>query len=128
MLVLSIVSPSMQHSAHSDEDAMPLDGFFAGTDIIRIWLDADPGLDDAIALIMAAKLLRIMLLGVSTSAGNSHLISTTKNTLDILYNLGRSDVPVYMGSSKLVEGEPKVAEYVHGEGGLGGVKIPASDK
>lgn len=84
-------------------------GYDADTSIMRIWLDADPGLDDTIALIMAAKLRRIVLLAVSTSAGNSHLKSTTKNALDILFNLGRSDVPVFMGSTRLVEGEPKVA-------------------
>ncbi len=38
-----------------------------------IWLDCDPGLDDAMAIILAAHSKQIHLLGLSTSAGNSSL-------------------------------------------------------
>lgn len=93
-----------------------------------IWLDCDPGLDDAIALIYAGKSRAINLLGVSTSAGNTNLQSTTRNTLDILYNIQREDVPVVRGSPNLIYGKQKNAEEIHGEGGLGGVKLPRSDK
>ena len=80
------------------------------------------------ALILAAKSPSINLLGCSTSAGNTNLQSSTKNALDILHNLQRSDVIVVRGSDQLVKGEPHLAEYMHGAGGLGGVVIPASDK
>jgi inosine-uridine nucleoside N-ribohydrolase len=46
------------------------------------------------------------LVGVSTSAGNTSLENTTRNALDILYNIGRSDVVVVSGSKVLAnEGE-----------------------
>ena len=95
---------------------------------ISVWLDCDPGLDDTLAIILAAKHRRINLLGLSTSAGNTCIDNTTKNALDILYNIGRSDVVVVRGSEKLVAGEIHLAEHMHGAGGLGGVTIPASDK
>ncbi len=77
--------------------------------VSSIWLDCDPGLDDTLALILAAKSPHIKLLGVSTSAGNTNLDNTTKNALDILFNLHRSDVPVVRGSPKLVHGEVHLA-------------------
>jgi len=36
-----------------------------------IWLDCDPGHDDMLAIIMAALSHNSVLIGVSTSAGNS---------------------------------------------------------
>jgi uridine nucleosidase len=65
---------------------------------IHVWLDCDPGLDDIMAIILAAGEPRINLLGVSTSPGNSSIENTTRNALDILYNIGRSDIPVIMGA------------------------------
>ena len=61
------------------------------------------------------------MIGVSTSPGNTNLENTTQNALDILYNIGRKDVPVFAGSNTLIKGEMKLAEYVHGSNGLGGV-------
>jgi inosine-uridine nucleoside N-ribohydrolase len=95
---------------------------------INVWIDCDPGLDDTFALLLAGKSKTINLIGVSTSAGNSNLNATTKNTLDILYNIGRDDVPVVRGSEELIHGTPKYAEDFHGADGLGGVKIPESTK
>lgn len=46
----------------------------------------------------------------------------------MLYNIGRSDVPVFMGSNILIKGEMKLAEHMHGSNGLGGVKLPTSPK
>ena len=93
-----------------------------------VWLDCDPGLDDTFAIILAAHHPQVNLVGVSTSAGNTTLNLTTRNALDILYSVKRSDVPVYKGSAELVKGEMKFAEHIHGEGGLGGIKLPKSDK
>lgn len=95
---------------------------------ISIWLDCDPGLDDALAIIYAAHHPRINIVGVSTSPGNTTLKSTTRNALNILYNIGRSDLDVYAGSDTQIQGELTTAEIVHGENGLGGVSVKESPK
>jgi uridine nucleosidase len=74
-----------------------------------IWLDCDPGLDDTFAIILAAHHKDIHLLGVSTSPGNTSLENTTHNALNVLYNIGRSDVPVFAGSNALIKGNMKLA-------------------
>lgn len=56
---------------------------------IPIWLDCDPGLDDALALVLASKHEKINLIAVSTSAGNTSIDNTTRNALDILHSLNR---------------------------------------
>lgn len=57
-----------------------------------IWLDCDPGLDDTLAIIYAAHHPEIRIVGVSTSPGNTTLANTTRNALDVLYNIGRKDI------------------------------------
>lgn len=91
-------------------------------------MDCDPGLDDTFALIYAAHDPGVHLLGVSTSPGNTNLENTTQNALNVLYNIGRSDVPVFTGSNQLIKGVMNLAEHVHGSNGLGGVKLPISPK
>lgn len=61
-------------------------------------------MDDAFAVVLAARHNRINLLGVSTSAGNTSLKNTTKNALNLLFNVGRSDVKVVQGSNTLIKG------------------------
>ncbi len=67
--------------------------------IETVWLDCDPGLDDALAIILAASHERINLIGVSTSAGNTTLEHTTRNALDLLFNVGKQHIPVVKGSN-----------------------------
>ena len=71
---------------------------------ITIWHDCDPGLDDTFSIIYAAHSPSIHLLGISTSPGNTCLANTTQNALNILYNIGRSEVPVFEGSNFLIKG------------------------
>lgn len=72
--------------------------------IETIWLDCDPGLDDALAILLAAHHERINLIGISTSAGNTSLDNTTRNALDLLFNIGKQHIPVVKGSNHLVKG------------------------
>jgi len=71
---------------------------------IPIWLDCDPGLYDTLAIIYAAHHPHIKLIAVSTSPGNTNLANTTTNALNILYNIGRSDIDVYSGSNTIIQG------------------------
>ena len=58
---------------------------------------------------------------MSTSAGNTNLDNTTRNALDLLFNIGKQNIPVVKGSNKLVKGEMDLATHMHGSDGLGGV-------
>ncbi len=78
------------------------------------------------AIIYAALSDKFNLIGLTTSPGNSTLQNTTRNALDILYHIGRSDVQVYEGSNQLINGEMRFAEHVHGENGLGDVNLKVS--
>lgn len=96
------------------------------TNKIRVWLDSDPGHDDMFAIILAAMSQKISLLGVSTSAGNSTIHHTTQNALNILAELGRTDVKVYKGSKLPLCTELRTAPEVHGETGLTGAVLKTS--
>lgn len=93
--------------------------------------DGDPGIDDALAIILALKSGRVKLEAVTTVAGNVSLEKATKNALRILQLTGRLDVPVAAGMPSPLVRELQTAEMVHGEDGLGGTYLPlpgVSDK
>ncbi len=88
----------------------------------KMLIDCDPGHDDAVAILYAARHLE--LLGLSTVHGNNTLERVTHNALSILA-LGGIDVPVAMGcAAPLVAPMHPVAE-AHGKTGLDGSDMPA---
>ncbi|MCU1440673.1 MAG: nucleoside hydrolase [Rhodoglobus sp.] len=87
-------------------------------------LDCDPGLDDALALLLAHGDPDIQLVGVTTVGGNVGLAHTTRNALQLREYLGFPEVPVAAGASQPLTREAVNAAHVHGEGGLGNVTLP----
>jgi len=88
-------------------------------------LDCDPGIDDAVALMLACASPEVRLLGVTTVSGNVALEHTTRNARRVLALAGRPDVPVAAGAPRpLVRTQPARAAYVHGEDGVRGVALP----
>jgi purine nucleosidase len=87
-------------------------------------LDCDPGLDDALALLLAHGDPDIDLVGVTTVGGNVGLQNTTRNALQLREYLGFPKVPVAAGASQPLTREAVNAAHVHGEGGLGDVVLP----
>ncbi len=86
---------------------------------LKLLVDTDPGVDDAVALAWLARQPQHQLLGVVTVAGNTSLANTTNNALTILEKLGRQDVPVVMGAdAPLVQPLSKTAYFIHGPDGL----------
>ena len=95
----------------------------------KIIIDTDPGVDDAIAILLAlAAKEEIEVLGITTVNGNVGLHYTTPNACKILTLAGRTDIPVYSGCAKPLEREPFAAEEVHGNDGLGGIGFPDVEK
>ena len=90
-------------------------------------IDTDPGIDDALAILLALASPEVDLRLVTTVHGNVELARTTENALRVLHLAGRSDVPVAVGAaSALVHPLPRRAAEVHGTEGLGGVQLPPS--
>lgn len=54
-----------------------------------VWLDCDPGIDDALAIILAYFSPNIELIGLSTVAGNCSLERATVNALNVLNIAGK---------------------------------------
>ena len=94
-----------------------------GDDIVRprVILDCDPGHDDAMAIVVAAR--HTDLLGITTVAGNAPIESTTHNAL-VMRELMGIDVPVHRGAARPLVAPPRHASYVHGESGLDGADLP----
>lgn len=93
---------------------------------LRLVLDVDTGVDDALALAVAVREPRIQLEAVLTVAGNVGLDRTTDNTLRVLDWLGASAVPVAAGASEPLHQTPREASHWHGSDGLGGARLPTS--
>lgn len=87
----------------------------------RIILDCDPGVDDALAIILALKSDAIELDSVTTVHGNVNVEQTTENALKILEFMGRKDIPVAKGAAKPWVVEPVNSKYIFGEDGLGNI-------
>ncbi len=89
---------------------------------LPVWLDCDPGHDDAIAIVLAALHPAYNLLGISTVHGNASLENTTSNALRILTALGDrgTHIKVYTGASRPLVKPPFHAPEIHGSFGLNG--------
>ena len=88
----------------------------------RVLLDCDPGHDDVIAIVVAAR--HTDLVGITTVAGNAPLDRTTHNTLVLRDMLGL-DVPVHSGVDRPLVRELAAAPDIHGASGLDGAELPA---
>ena len=93
---------------------------------IDLLIDCDPGVDDAIALLLAFGSSELNLLGITTVGGNVPLIHTQTNARKICELAQFLDVPVSAGCGRpLVRSRVTTAEYVHGATGLGQLTLPA---
>lgn len=82
-------------------------------------IDCDPGVDDAVALMLAFGSPDVELLAISTVGGNAPLKKTTRNARMLRQIAGREDVPVHAGAERPLRRKPADAAAFHGEEGLG---------
>lgn len=85
-----------------------------------IIIDCDPGVDDALAIILALKHSSLDLKAVCTVSGNGDLENTTQNGLKVLSLCGREDIPLYRGSAKALNNKQPDTVPAFGDDGLGG--------
>nr|WP_294507071.1 nucleoside hydrolase [uncultured Rhodopila sp.] len=90
---------------------------------IPVIIDCDPGTDDAVALLLAFASPELSVLAVTVVGGNAGLHCTLPNAL-ALTALAVSPAPVHAGADRPLLGRFKSEPTVHGDEGLGGVKLP----
>jgi len=93
-------------------------------DALPVVIDTDPGLDDAIAILLALAMPELGIRGITTVAGNIGLGRTTRNAGSLLALAGRSDIPVIAGAAVPLARSARDAAHIHGDDGLGGVRLP----
>jgi purine nucleosidase len=82
----------------------------------QIIIDTDPGLDDAVAILLAlAAADELEVLGITAVAGNLPLARTERNARRVCELAGRRDVPVYAGCARPMLRPLATAEQVHAE-------------
>lgn len=87
----------------------------------KIIIDTDPGVDDALAILLLLARRGKDVLAVTTVAGNTTIQNTTNNARCIL-DLAGAEIPIYSGAKKPLE-EDLVTANVHGWSGMAGVDI-----
>ena len=94
---------------------------------IPVIIDTDPGVDDAIAFMVANKLPQLNILAITSVAGNVDLEHTTYNALGLVEFIGMN-VPVYRGAAGPMFCERVDASDVHGNDGMYGIDLAHSNK
>ncbi|HUF57549.1 MAG TPA: nucleoside hydrolase [Thermohalobaculum sp.] len=91
----------------------------------KIIIDTDPGIDDAMAIVLALSDPRLDLVGMTTVFGNVTTATATRNALRLAELAGRP-IPVAHGAeAPLVLAPQPPADFVHGPEGFG--DIPAAE-
>ena len=92
---------------------------------MRTILDVDPGVDDALAILLALRSPELDVVGITTVAGNTVLEQATSNALALVEAAGAC-VPVYQGAAAPLNRRLTTATFFHGSDGLGDIGLRPS--
>ena len=90
----------------------------------RIIIDTDPGVDDALAFLLALASPEIQLEALTTTQGNVTLEKATRNALAVLELANASHIPVAVGSLLPLVQPLRASASIHGESGIGNSRLP----
>ncbi|XP_065280712.1 nucleoside hydrolase-like [Dermacentor albipictus] len=88
---------------------------------LRLLLDVDPGVDDALAITLAAALPNVRIEAITVVAGNAELETAYNNTLRILNVVNRTEVPVFKGADRSIDGYGSTEKIYFGPDNFGNV-------
>ena len=91
----------------------------------KVIIDCDPGIDDAMAIVLAMQYSGFDIVGITTMFGNAYVEQATRNALTVVELSGRT-IPVYKGAAaplRIKRESPP--DFVHGKDGLGNTGQPA---
>ena len=90
-----------------------------------IVIDCDPGIDDAIAILLAAACpQQVRLSALTATHGNVGLALTARNACKVRALAGIPQVPVHAGCPRPLTAPVHDAAHIHGGNGLGGIDLP----
>ena len=88
----------------------------------RVIIDTDPGIDDALAILLALRSPELHISAVTTVSGNVPVEIATRNLLRIIRMAPSAPrFPVAQGASNPLQKRPVFATGFHGDDGLGGL-------
>ena len=90
----------------------------------RIIIDTDPGIDDALAFLLAAASPEIKLEALTATQGNVTVDKAARNALSVLELVKLTQVPVAQGSVFPLVQPLLASETTHGESGIGNAQLP----
>lgn len=94
------------------------------SDMKHVIIDTDPGVDDALALMLAISSPELTVEALTTVSGNVSLEKTSRNALQILEYMGEDDIPVSAGADRPLIRKQRDASEFHGKTGLGEAILP----
>jgi len=94
---------------------------------IPVVIDTDPGIDDALALMLAARWPRCRLAAVTAVYGNTTIDFACRNARLVLARAGRPDVMVLPGADRPLRRALITAKETHGPEGLGDHAVGAPE-
>ncbi len=90
---------------------------------VSVILDTDPGIDDALAILLGIASPEIKIEGLTIVYGNCALDQAADNALAVLNLANRADIPVYTGCGQPLIQPLRLAADTHGSSGLGYAKL-----
>lgn len=91
-------------------------------------MDVDTGVDDACALLLAARHPQLDLRAVTCVGGNTDVDQVTRNTLAVLEIAGRDEIPVGRGAARPLIERAVDARHVHGDDGMGDLRWARTER
>jgi purine nucleosidase len=92
----------------------------------RAIIDTDPGIDDAMAILLALNSPELKMEAITVVPGNVEAWQGLENALKIVWLANRCDIPVAGGAQHPLNQKLITAQYWHGKNGLANVELPAS--
>ncbi len=99
-----------------------------------VLIDTDPGVDDALALLLALNSDKMQVKAITTVCGNVDVRTATDNLYSVLQHVSGPYPVLAQGAARPLYREPSFAGHIHGKDGLGGAQSspgqspgPASD-
>src|SRR3984893_18983898 len=102
-------------------------GSVAAESAQRVIIDTDPGIDDAMAILLALNSPELKVEALTVVPGNVDGRQGLENALKLVSLAGRCDITVAGGAQHPLNQKLITAQFWHGKNGLAGGEVPTSE-